>query len=143
MIVFFNRTRYKGIRFWRHPADLNRLGTGDDMSTETNMLRQFDLLQDITQIAFDATGDEFDELILEVELGEGETIKATCRQTVKGTTEELSLADKTAPDLRRLSYELKDEMKNHTGGDLKKYILRIDEEGKANASFDYGNEAQA
>jgi hypothetical protein len=46
------------------------------------------------------------------------------------------------PDLSKLSFELKDEMKNHTGGNLKKYAVRIDEEGKANASFEYDNEPQ-
>ena len=106
------------------------------------MLRQFDLLQDITQIAFNATDDDFDELVLEVELGEGDTITATCHQTVSGKTEQLSLDGTNDPDLRKLSFELKDEMKNHTGGHLKKYAVRINEEGKANASFEYDNEPQ-
>jgi hypothetical protein len=104
------------------------------------MLRQFDLLQDITQIAFNTTEDDFDELVLEVELGKGDTITATCHQTVNGKTEQMSLQDINDPDLRKLSFELKDEMKSHTGGDLKKYAVRINEEGKANATFEYDNE---
>lgn len=104
------------------------------------MLRQFDLLQDITQIAFQATDDDFDELVLEVELGEGDVIAATCRQTVNGKTEQLSLEHANDPALRKLSFELKDEMKNHTGGDLKKYAVRINEEGKADATFEYAEE---
>ena len=106
------------------------------------MLRQFDLLQDITQIAFNATDDDFDELVLEVELGEGDAITATCHQTVNGQTEQLSLEGIHDPDLKKLSLELKDEMKTHTGGNLKKYAVRIDEEGKANASFEYDNETK-
>jgi len=106
------------------------------------MLRQFDLLQEIAQIAFNATDDDFDELVLEVELGEADTITATCHQTVSGKTEQLSLEGTNDPDLSKLSFELKDEMKNHTGGNLKKYAVRIDEEGKANASFEYDNEPQ-
>jgi hypothetical protein len=104
------------------------------------MLRQFDLIQDITQVAFLATEDDFDELVLEVELGDGETITATCYQTVTGAAEQLSLEDIHDPDLRKLSYELKKEMKNHTGGNLARYTIRINEEGKANASFEYDNE---
>jgi hypothetical protein len=77
-----------------------------------------------------------------VELGEGDSITATCHQTVSGKTEQLSLEGTNGPDLRKLSFELRDEMKNHTGGDLKKYAVRINEEGKANASFEYDNEPQ-
>lgn len=101
------------------------------------MLKQFDLLQDITQIAFQATDGEFDELLLEVELGEGDTVTATCHQTVRGTTEQLSLADIHEPDLKKLSFELRDEMKSQTGGDLTNFAVRIDEEGKAKVNFDY------
>ena len=101
------------------------------------MLRQFDLLQDITQVAFLATDDNFDELILEVELGESGKIIARCRQTINGKSEALSLEKITDPDLRQLSFDLKDEMKSHTGGELKKYTVRIDEEGKAKTSFEY------
>lgn len=106
------------------------------------MLRQFDLIQDITQVAFQAAADDFDELVLEVELGDGDTIAATCRQTVNGKSQLLSLENINDPDLGKLSFELKDEMKNHTGGNLRKYTVRIDEEGKANASFEYANEQQ-
>ena len=72
---------------------------------------------------------------------ERDTITATCHQTVKGKTEQLPLEETADPDLRKLSFELKDEMKNHTGGDLKKYAVRI-EEGRANATFEYDNEPQ-
>lgn len=36
-----------------------------------------------------------------------------------------------------LSLNLHEEMKNHTGGELTKYIVRIDKSGEAEADFEY------
>ena len=105
------------------------------------MQRQFDIQDDIAQVAFIASNGEYDELVLEVDVDvEGRSLGAHCWQTVNGEIEQLSIFDIDEPDLMGLSFELHKEMKNHTGGDLKKYTLRIDKEGKARINFEYRNE---
>ena len=104
------------------------------------MLRQFEILEEIAQAAFNVSHGEYDELVLEVKVDVEEGwIEATCKQTLGGTTEQLSLFDVEDPDLMALSFALHEAMKEHTGGDMKKYTLRIDGKGAAKASFEYRN----
>lgn len=106
------------------------------------MQRQFDIMDDVAQVAFIASKGDYDELVLEVEVDVEEGwVQSHCWQSVNGEIEQLSTFDIEDPDINELSFELHKEMKNHTGGDLKKYTLRIDKEGKAKINFEYRNEA--
>lgn len=108
------------------------------------MLRQSEIMHEIAQAAFMASKGDYDELILtlEVNIEEGWT-EQTCRQIVNGEVEYLSMWDIDEPDLMNLGYELHEEMKKHTGGDLKKVTVTIDKQGKARASFEYRGDGEA
>lgn len=103
------------------------------------MLRQSEIMHEAAQIAFMASEGEFDELVLEVEIDiDTGTISFSCYQTKDGKKVSLSLFDTgRLVDLSDLSEELHSEMKEHTGGDLKKYTVTIDGDGTTRANFEY------
>ena len=109
------------------------------------MLRQSEIMHELAQMAFEASKGDFDELILELEINVSEgTVEEQCRQTADGKVESLSLWDVDPKGkVMDLCFELHDEMKHHTGGELTKATVTIDAEGTARASFEYGNEPTA
>ncbi len=104
-------------------------------------LRQIEIMHEIAGMALEASHGDFDELVLEVTVDvEGGHTSAQCRQTVDGEVESLSLWEVDAGmKLMNLSFELHEEMKNQTGGDLSKHITTIDEKGRAISTFEYRN----
>lgn len=100
--------------------------------------RQGEIADEIAEFALIASNGEFDELLLEVEV-EDSWVKSHCEQVRNGEVEQLSLRGIRDPNLMKLSFELRKEMLNHTGGDLKKYTFRIDKEGRASIDFEYRN----
>ena len=100
--------------------------------------RQDEILDEIAQYALLASNGEFDELVLEVEV-EDTSLKAHCEQVLNGKIEQLSLLGIREFSILDLSIELRKEILNHTGGDLKKYTFRMDKEGKASMDFEYRN----
>lgn len=105
------------------------------------MRRQFDILDEVAQFMFNAAADEFERLVLEVEVDveEGST-SYQCWQTAEGKTLCLLLDFEDGCELMNPSFELYHEMKKHTGGELQTYSITIDEEGTARCKFAYGNE---
>ena len=102
------------------------------------MFKQLAILNEIAEFAFTASKGDYDELVLEVEVNvEGGWTNSRCWQTANGETEQLSLFGIRDPDLMTLSFELHEEVRNHTGGNLKSYIVTIDKEGKAAVDFKY------
>jgi len=102
------------------------------------MMKWIHLVHEISQIPMSVANEEYDELVMEVELDPKEGwIDIKCRQTTGTEVEDLSLFDIDDPDLMELSFDLHKAMKDHTGGDLKRYTIRIDESGKAKANFEY------
>lgn len=100
--------------------------------------RQNEIVEEIAEFALIASNGEFDELLLEVEVEENWT-KEHCEQVLNGEVEQLSLFGIHDPNIMKLSFELRKEMLNHTGGDLKKYTFRMDKEGRASIDFEYRN----
>jgi len=103
------------------------------------MLRQSEIMHEVAEIMILASNGEFDELVLEVEVNiSGGSVTSKCRQITNGKVEYLSFweVDPNA-DLEEMGFELYEEMKNHTGGKLKKYTVTIDKEGTARARFEY------
>ena len=101
--------------------------------------RQQEILSEICQIVFAVADDEYDELRLEVDVHANELLcRSTFSQTVNGVSESLPMPpEEESPTLLELSLQLHKEMMSHTGGDMKKYILRISSEGRATADFEY------
>lgn len=109
------------------------------------MLKQSEIMHQVAQIALSASSDDFDELILEVEINrDGGTVGGQLRQITNGVVEYPSMWDPDrSPNLMDLSYELQDEIKRLSGGELTKYTVRIDKEGTARATFEYDYERQS
>ena len=105
------------------------------------MLKQFDLMKEITQIAFDSCDEDVDEINLDVDVDvEGGHMRACLWQVVNGKKEFPSLI--VPNNLMDLSFDLHKAMMEHTGGDLKRYTLKMDGDGEgvAQANFEYRNE---
>lgn len=100
--------------------------------------REDEILEEIAEFALIASNGEFDELILEVDVEDNWTTEY-CEQVLNGEVEQLSLFGIHDPNLMQLSFDLRKEILNHTGGDLKKYTFRIDKEGRASIDFEYRN----
>jgi len=100
--------------------------------------RQQEILNEICQIVFAVAADEYDELRLEVDVHANELwCSSTLSQTVNGVSESLPMPTvEGSPTLSDLTLALHKEMMSHTGGDVKKYILRI-RDGKATVDFEY------
>ncbi len=105
------------------------------------VLRQMEILHEIAGMALEASHGDFDELVLEVTVDvEGGHTSAQCRQTIDGKVESLSLWEVDAGmKLMNLSFELHEEIKNHTGGDMSKHITTVDENGRARTVIEYRN----
>lgn len=101
------------------------------------MDRELDILNELSQIAFTAARGEYDEIRLEVEIKE-HWIDAVFWETVDGVTESLpTLEGAHDPSLMQLSYELHEAINRENGGDIKKYSLRINKEGRATVDYEY------
>lgn len=103
--------------------------------------RQMEILHEIAGMALEASHGDFDELVLEVTVDvEGGHTSAQCRQTVDGRVESLSLWEvDSGMKLMDLSFELHEEIKKHTGGDMSKHITTIDDSGQARTILEYRN----
>jgi hypothetical protein len=101
------------------------------------MDREMEILNELSQVAFSAARGEYEEIRLEVEIEE-EWIDAVFLQTADSVTESLPTLDEVRDrSLMRLSYELHEAIKSQNGGDLKKYSLRINKEGRATVDYEY------
>ena len=102
------------------------------------MLKWMEIVKEITDIPLSYSEEPADEVVMEVELDprEGWT-KRHSFQNVAGVVRDLSIDTQDEIELMELSFQLHEAMKEHTGGDLKKYTIRIDESGKATAKFEY------
>jgi hypothetical protein len=100
-------------------------------------MREMEILNELSQIAFGAARGEYDELRLEIEI-EDHWIEAAFWQTANGATKSLrTLEGVHDPSLMELSYGLQEAIKNQNGGDLKKYSLRINKGGRATVDYEY------
>ena len=101
------------------------------------MDREMEILDELSQVAFSAARGEYEELHLEVEIEE-QWIDAVFSQTAGGATESLdTLSEVRDRSLMQLSYQLHKAIKDQNGGDLKKYSLRINKEGRATVDYEY------
>ena len=104
------------------------------------MRRQIEIIGEITEIALAHAEDGFDELWLEAGFSEDDlSMKLTCRTRRGRRDRPVIISEKDLYDLGELSFTLQKELKTHNGGDLKKYVVRIDETGTAKAQFEYRN----
>lgn len=101
--------------------------------------RQDEILNDISQILFAAADGEYDEVGIEVELNDEENLfKFNVWQTVDSVKTSLpQFSGKEGPALLNLSLALQKEIMNHTGGDMKKFVLRISGAGRACVDYEY------
>ena len=102
------------------------------------MIRASEIVKEITEILLDMAEGEYDNLLLEVEVSaEGRSIDLYVSQSLHGKIEEPDFQGMLGHDVMMLSFDLHEALKEHTGGDLHKYTIRIDETGKATANFEY------
>ena len=101
-------------------------------------MRQFEILNEIAQVAFIVSDGQYDEWVLEVDVDPiGGWTEQRCWQTKGGKVEQLSLFGISDPDVMTLSFELHEEVKKHTGGNLKGYVMKIGEDGEAKVDLKY------
>lgn len=102
------------------------------------MSKWMKIVKDITDIPFSYAEEPADEVVMEVELDpKEEWIERHSFQNVSGMVRDLSIDPQAEIELMELSFQLHEAMREHTGGDLRKYTIRIDETGKATANFEY------
>ena len=113
-------------------------GIGTKTKVVSDMLKSMDIVKEITDISLSYADEEFDEFVLEIEVNYDEKyISQDCFQLRNNQATEIRIPGKDGHDIMMLSFQLHEAMKEHTGGDLKKYVIRIDETGKAMANFEY------
>jgi len=100
-------------------------------------MKWIDILKEITDIAIFKAGD-YDELEMTIEFDFDEGwVDSQCQIEKSGKSESIVLGDDAFDEVIDLTRALRDAMHEHTGGNLKKYTIRIDETGKAKANFEY------
>ena len=101
-------------------------------------LRWIDIIKEITDIAIFESGDDFDELTLTIKFSmEDDWIESLCEIVKDGKSDTPIIWDDALDELKELTFALHQAVKDHTGGDLKGYTIRIDETGKAKSNFQY------
>lgn len=115
----------------------------------TNKDRQFEILDEIARAAIQSAEGEYDELVVEMEFGEGSSGSASYKM-VKGVREPLYIPSPKVlsidypnvstldyPDVLDLGYELLQELRKRSGrSNLRQYTVRVDKDGKASANFE-------
>lgn len=101
------------------------------------MKKQFELLNNICS-EFYSTSEEFDSLeyVYKFNPEEGQ-VGTELITIINGIARPIHLTDSSEDKIKDLCNMLHDEMQAHTGGDWRKMILTINEEGKVNTKFSY------
>lgn len=101
------------------------------------MKRQFEILNEICECIF-STSTEFDSLKYTYKFNPDEGWRGTeSHATRDGRHVLLNLNESTTDRIKNLCQELHSEMQSQTGGDWRKFILTLDENGEAKTQFIY------
>ena len=101
------------------------------------MKKQFELLNNICS-EFYQTSEEFDSLEYVYKFNPEEGWVGTELITIiNGIARPIHLTDSSEDKIKDLCKMLHDKMQAHTGGDWRKMVLTINEEGKVNTKFSY------
>ena len=100
-------------------------------------LRSMDIIKEITDIAVSEAGD-FDTLTLTVTSDrDGGNTDFQCGVVMDGKSRGVLPRLDELMRIDALTRELRDAVRDHTGGNLKSYTIHIDETGSAKANFEY------
>lgn len=102
------------------------------------MNRQFEILNEICSLLFHNTPKEFDSLVYVYKFNPDECwIGARVSTVICGKKEALDWSPDILRKIRGLCKNLHQVMQDHTGGDWRKFVLRIDENKEVTTNFIY------